>query len=305
MKIIFSRKGFDARYGGVASPIFPDGGLRSLPIPSLGDRKHPPPPRFQATYDDLSNDTHDLGAVVEELTFNHRKGKPRIKRTDFCHLDPDLIRGDDDRKAGWLPIFGQSDKACAHLLNQGVREGDLFLFFGWFHRLQDTKGHLKFDPKRQDVHLIFGWLQVGEVWGWFNADPVLPKWANDHAHVRGERDGFCNLRKPVDAVFIARRRLELPGLRTRLPGGGVFTEFHNKLLLTGPGETRSNWRLPAWMYPFPDKPPLSHHTDKQRWGRGGRWATLKTVGYGQEFVLDTDYYPRASEWLAELFRAAT
>lgn len=304
MKIIFSRKGFDARYGGVASPIFPDGGLRSLPIPSLGDQKHPPPPRYQVRYDDLDNETDDLGSVVEELSFNHRKRKPRVKRTDFCHLDPDLIRGDLVRKAGWLPMFGQSDKACAHLLNQGVREGDLFLFFGWFHRLREANGLFKFDPGRQDVHVIFGWLQVGEVWCGFDAASVLPKWARGHSHVRGDTDGFCNIRKPVDAVFIARRRLELPGLRTRLPGGGVFTEFHKELLLTEPGETRSNWRLPAWTYPFPDKLPLSHHKDKKRWRKDGRGVLLRTVGYGQEFVLDTDCYPKAYQWLAGLFGAA-
>ncbi len=33
MKIILSRKGFDSSAGGVPSPIFPDGGLLSLPIP--------------------------------------------------------------------------------------------------------------------------------------------------------------------------------------------------------------------------------------------------------------------------------
>ena len=33
MKIVLSRKGFDSACGGVASPIFPDGGYVSLPIP--------------------------------------------------------------------------------------------------------------------------------------------------------------------------------------------------------------------------------------------------------------------------------
>lgn len=34
MKIIFSRKGFDASYGGYPSPILPDGRMISLPIPT-------------------------------------------------------------------------------------------------------------------------------------------------------------------------------------------------------------------------------------------------------------------------------
>jgi hypothetical protein len=33
MKVILSRKGFDSEYGGIASPILPDGTLLSLPIP--------------------------------------------------------------------------------------------------------------------------------------------------------------------------------------------------------------------------------------------------------------------------------
>ena len=33
MKIILSRKGFDAEAGGFASPILPDGRMISLPIP--------------------------------------------------------------------------------------------------------------------------------------------------------------------------------------------------------------------------------------------------------------------------------
>jgi hypothetical protein len=84
----------------------------------------------------------------------------------------------------------------------------------------------------------------------------------------------------------------------------VFSKYHMKLQLTEPGETRSNWRLPAWMYPSSDKLPLSHHQDPNRWGKNGRWATLETVGIGQEFVLDTDYHPKALEWLAGCFSEA-
>ena len=74
MKIIFSRKGFDKANGGVASPIFEDGGLCSLPIPAPWLEKHPPAPRFRVRYKDLSYDTHDLGSVVEDLNHHSRKG---------------------------------------------------------------------------------------------------------------------------------------------------------------------------------------------------------------------------------------
>lgn len=304
MKIIFSRKGFDKKNGGVASPIFPDGGLCSLPIPAEWDQKHPPAPRYRVRYKDLGYSTKDRESIVEDLSFEPRKRKSRIKGTDFCHLDPDLIRGDLVRKAGWLPMFGQSNAACAHLLNHGVREGDLFLFFGWFHRVRKATDRFMFDLKGHDAHVIFGWLQIGEIWCEFKAESVLPKWAQYHPHVRGVTDEFYSLTKPVDAVFIAKRRLELPGLRRQLPGGGVFRKYHRKLQLTEPGEGRRIWRLPAWMYPFPNKPPLTYHEDKRRWRKEGRGTLLRTVDIGQEFVLDADYYPTAYQWLAELFRAA-
>lgn len=38
MKLILSRKGFDSGYGGMPSPILPDGRLVPLPIPISHDR---------------------------------------------------------------------------------------------------------------------------------------------------------------------------------------------------------------------------------------------------------------------------
>ena len=218
VKIIFSRKGFDSRNGGVASPIFPDGRMRSLPIPDKNDKVNFEKVKCDLT--DLGYRATGLGSLVQDLTFKPRKSERGVKGTDTCHLDPDLIRSDlTHRKTGWLPMFGQGNAACAHLLNNGVREGDLFLFFGWFHPLQKVNGQFKFDPERQDAHVIFGWLQIGEIWCGFNANADIPKWAWYHPHVHGDPDGLCNLKKPVDAVFIAKRRLALPGLRTQLPGG--------------------------------------------------------------------------------------
>lgn len=257
-------------------------------------------------YDDLSNETEDLGSVVEDLTFNRRKGKPRIKRTDLCHLDPDLIRGDCDRMAGWLPMFGQGNAACTHLINGGVREGDLFLFFGWFRRLQKANGQFTFDPDRPDAHVIFGWLQIGEIWCKFNRQAVLQKWAKYHPHIRGVPKDYYNLSKPADAVFIAKRQLELPGLRMQRPGGGVFTRYHDDLCLTEFGETRGHWRLPLWMYPSPGRTPLTYNGDRRKWSKDRTHCYLHAADIGQEFILDCAGYPEAAlnRWLRRLFAHA-
>lgn len=312
MKIIFSRKGFDKSSGGVASPIFPDGGLCSIPIPAPWDQQRPPARKYQVRFKDLSYDSVDLGSIVEDLSFNARMGKSRIKSTGFCHLDPDLIRGHLARKAGWLPIFGQGNEAATHLLNHGVREGDLFLFFGWFHRVRDVEGHFRYDTARQDAHVIFGWLQIGEIWCQFEPARVVPKWARYHPHLRGRVEEYYNLGKPVDVVFVAKRQIELPGVKRRIPGGGVFSSFHTDLCLSRPGERRGWWRLPRWMYPFPGRAPLTYHGNRRKWRKSGKWAFLQTVGRGQEFILDlesqgqVERYPvdKAYKWLAELFRHA-
>jgi len=307
MKIILSRKGFDKENGGVASPIFPDNGLCSLPIPSPWLQRHPPEPRYRVSYQDLSYVGQDLGSVVEDLTLNRRTGKPRVRRTDLCHLDPDLIRGDLVRKRGWLPMFGQGNAAAAHLLNHGVREGDLFLFFGWFRKIEEEKERNKFDPAQPNVHVIFGWLQIGDIWCEFRNQSVLPKWAKCNAHVRGDVNGFSHLGEPEDVIFIAKRRLEVPGIRRRLPGGGVFTEYHPDLQLTEPGKSRGHWKLPFWMYPTSGRKPLTYHPERRIWKKGEACCYLEAADIGQEFVLDCDCgYPVSStqSWLARLFSHA-
>jgi Nucleotide modification associated domain 3 len=45
---------------------------------------------------------------------------------------------------------------------------------------------------------------------------------------------------------------------------------------------------------------LSYHGDKSRWARDGDAVLLRTVGRGQEFVLDCQEYPEAIQWLCHL-----
>ena len=61
-----------------------------------------------------------------------------------------------------------------------------------------------------------------------------------------------------------------------------------------------NWRLPRWFFPDGNKPALTYHPDPKRWRRDANHAYLRSVGRGQEFVLDLAHYPEASEWLSDL-----
>jgi hypothetical protein len=275
LKIILSRKGFDASAGGVPSPILPDGTMLPLPIPGEG----------QTTYADLSVAGRSLARVVEDLT------KGRLRGGDTCHLDPDLERSMLPREPAWRPVFGQRGAAAVHLMQQGIGPGDLFLFFGWFREVELVDGKHRYLRGACDLHVLFGWLQVGKV---VRPADEVPPWARYHPHFQFDYG-------PHNVVFLASRRLSIFAGELRLPGAGVFPRFYERLCLTAPYRTRSWWRLPAWFYPAGGKPPLTYHEDPSRWRPRGDWVYLRSAARGQEFVLHADRYPQALSWLQALF----
>lgn len=295
MKIIFSRKGFDAEAGGVASPIFPDKRLCSIPIPSS---------RGKYMFRDIRFDDDDLGRIVEDLTRNKKKSYVGSDRT---HFDPDLRRDALPWMRGWLPAFGPSGAAQTHLANNGAGVDDLFLFFGWFREVEEENGHYQYVHEAPDIHLLFGWLQIGRVYHAFPQDAKLPSWANRHAEISdGQEWRDADWYYDNWALHVANKQLDLPGVRKDLPGGGVFEKYDDRLCLTEPGKNKGKWRLPGWMYPFPGKKPLTFHRDRRKWKKDGKWALLRVADRGQEFVLDCTEYPqqKVTEWLASLFNAA-
>jgi hypothetical protein len=280
MKLILSRKGFDSACGGVPSPILPDGSLCSLPIPS------DEPPRLK----DVTWRGQPLLNIVSAVT------KRRIGPLMGVHLDPDLQEQSRPRAPGWLPLFGQVDSAQSHLDNRGVGPGDLFLFFGWFRRAFDVNGRLMFDRAARDLHVIFGWLQVGCVLRPTSEPGSIPRWAAEHPHVFRARSMAVN-----NTLYVASRGLRLPSVPRSIPGGGVFPRQEPILTLTALAQGRSLWRLPGWFYPTAGRPALSYHSDPLRWKRDGADCYVQSVGRGQEFVLDCDHVPEAFDWLRDLF----
>lgn len=280
MKIILSRKGFDSTAGGCPSPIFPDGSMVSLPIPSATSGLR---------YDDLRWRDRKLSDIVNRL--NGAKPKPH----DLAHLDPDLVRDSRPRASGWRPLFGQDGSPQGHLREQGVGSGDLFLFFGLFRDV-DSMG--RFIRLRKARHVIWGWLQIDRV---LTVDDHLDElgWAGDHPHVGRERD-------PSNTLYVARTNLALAGHDpngSAIPGGGVFENFDPRLQLTDPdAKGHSLWRLPIWFMPT-GRPPLSYHRRLSRWTSKADHVTVQSVGRGQEFVLDTKYYPETTDWVLHLLKA--
>lgn len=280
MKIILSRKGFDSEYGGVPSPILPNGLLCTFPIPSSEF------PRYR--------DVHYRGKKLSELVVALTKN--RINGNAGSHLDPDLRKESVPRLHGWLPTFGQVDGSQTHLEKEGVTKGDLFLFYGWFRKTMYINGRLQYDRHAADQHVIFGWLQIGTILNPTKEIRTIPDWAAQHPHVMG-----ANWRSENNTLYIASRQIRLSHFRKRIPGGGMFEHFSQSLLLTAEGRSRTIWRLPRWFYPVSGKPPLSYHGDLSRWKRDANGVLLRTVARGQEFVLDCDYYPEALAWLRDIF----
>lgn len=122
MKIVFSRKGFDTRSGGGASPII-DGRPVSLPIPASNGE----------------TTTYGERGLAEAV---HLASRGSLTGDSACHDDPMFADG-----YSWL---GQVGAAQGHLVNQGVGPGDLFLFFGLFAEPGSRERH----------HRIFGFMQV-------------------------------------------------------------------------------------------------------------------------------------------------
>ncbi len=149
------------------------------------------------------------------------------------------------------------------------------------------------------LHVIFGWLQVGAALHPTCDSGSVPRWAAEHPHVQQAESMAAN-----NTLYIAARCLNLPGMRRAIAGAGVFDRHAAVLTLTAPGPRRSLWRLPRWMYPRAGKPPLSYHSDNRRWKRDATGCYLQTVGRGQEFGLDCDFYPEAIGWLGDIFAAA-
>jgi len=279
MKIILSRKGIDSSHGPVPSLILPSGQMCWLPMPS---------PYSGTSYVDIDCHGENLGDVIESLS----NGK--FSRHSYVHLDPDLNSKSLSRRKGWKPLFGQCGAAQSHLENQGVGVGDIFLFYGWFRQGKKTSKGYKYVKGASDMHVIFGWLQIAEIWP-ISQKSLIPNWALYHPHLN-RPSPF-----PNDVLYVAAEQVEIKGRRLNVKGGGMFGFFHPKLVLTAPDQPkRSLWRLPSWFYPHNGKTPLSYHHNRQRWLLQDGHVLLHSVGRGQEFVLDIEEYPEAVEWLEEI-----
>ena len=283
MKIILSRKGFDSGKdsGRFPSPILPNGKIISFPIPSS---------EGNLSWDDLETEEIDLKKIIQDLL-------PTNYLNKSLHLDPDLNRKKEKRTKGWRPALGQVKAAAGHLLNQHVEKGDLFLFLGWFRHIRQNPQTEKWEYYGPHFHTLFGWLEIDKIINVKDMKDLEPyPFLSIHPHYYPADKDENNL------IFIAKERSDF------VPnsfGGGMFNRFSSNLILTKEGHSRSIWSLPK-CFDARNNPnhAMSYHRNLTRWedDSDNQKVILKTVARGQEFVLDTQYFPEVKNWAINLIK---
>lgn len=217
MKIILSRKGFDSANGGIVSPIMEDGTLLSFPIPS----------NDMDTYDDLIYNGQSYSKILDDLNYRGRYN---------CHVDPDLSDRRKNKISNWCPIFGQINSSAVYLLDRvKVEEGDLFLFFGNFHKVESKDGKYHYIKKSgdfysdNDLQVIWGYMQVGKI----IKNPEEQQAYNWHPHSHLER-----VANGSNVMFIASEKLSFDDSKA---GAGILSYREDRVL------TSKNCKKATWI----------------------------------------------------------
>jgi hypothetical protein len=258
-RLILSRKGFDAKAGGSASPILEDGRIFSLPIP----QNFPSPKRYK----DLNFDGISGAHLLKET-------QTSLSPYDYCHFDPML---NED-----IGIFGQARSSQTELKNNRVSSGDLFLFFGWFRNFRN---------KGDDLHHLFGWLQIEQVIEGSKEIKSFLKEANiEHPHGYGDTSRYKN-----NTIYVGKRNLDIFKKNKFIKGHGLFKYTHEDLILTEKRKTRSRWKLPKEYFANSEKLFLN----RLKWQDEEEYRIFYK-GFGQEFILNAEENPKIVDWAYSL-----
>ena len=263
MKIILSRKGFDASSGKQANPIMPDGTLLSLPIPDEEDT---------ISFSSLQWEGMSYYDIIHSLN-------PKTRHSSYsrCHLDPDLRKDVRNRLPGWKPAFGQMNTALTHLRNQNVSVGDIFLFFGWFKETIKIEGRLQYKKGGLDAHIIFGYMEVGKI---IEQKENVPGWCKEHPHFLYDKAWKAK----KNAIFMPTEQLTIiPSL-----SGCNVLGYRRDRVLTKDGMSRRYWNLPD----FFKEVNISYNA------RSWQDDVFISAGRGQEFVMDAT--PEILNWVKQI-----
>jgi len=309
-KIILSRKGFDSKAGGFYSPFDPETGVYLvLPIP-VAEQERDISLKYEAIHIrrkylpgfSASNLKSLMEAMGKNPTINH-------ENSEYAHLDPWLgpcpwLAEDSNHTIG---AFGQVDKSQAHLHNQKVGKGSLFLFFSRFTPIKKRRNQIvpSISPEHlgKGLYFIYGWLKVKEVIQQYEAIRDL-RILSGHPHASKEHfERYEKQEKGKNTIYTADRFLFNDG--SDFSGCGYFPRLHQDLLLTATDSAQapSNWIASRWCLPgfFIDKRP-SVLRNRQWLTRQDNSCLVETSGEWQEAVFEEsqEFY----QWFSRLLTHA-
>ena len=294
-RIILSRKGFDSKFGGFASPIFSGGRMTSLPIPENPNHRN-----VTVNFSGLGRPTDQDLSIASIL----KRLRPSFDLTRKVHLDPDIrpsLRPRNTKDP--LGYFGQDGAPMKELENAGVCEPDnhsLFLFYGWFKSVRvGYDGNLQYERARANEqrshhqHVIWGWLQSEGKPRRIPEEELTQELMQfgHHPHIEERYRGGNN------CIFVSRKKLTFAG---DVPGAGVFAHYEPILRLTCPNELgkRSSWLVPAFLHES-----ARGRIAKPQWSSDGSNMRVQYTGFGQEFIFDIEGYEEAAaNWLERIFQ---
>lgn len=271
MKIIFSRKGFDSVAGGFPSLIFPDGTLFSIPIPVNHSGYFYPQLPFIYNGDPIQQILNDV--TGQRINHGLRKSCNYSINEVHCHYDPQPFGSPNNRF-----VLGVGD---SHLHNQGVSNGDIFLFYGWYKHVEKAAGgHWQYIKNSPDIHLIWGWMKVAD---FFHLNSP-----NQHMQVL-DRYSFLTSHPHLASNWYGNNWIYLSDNKNwKLLD---YSKPHRCLtdlnLSSNPRYKRSQWRLPACFNQVQAFSFLKNFT------LSGSDVIINYTGFGQEFVLNLDKVPTA------------
>lgn len=265
MKVVLSRKGMDSTSGGIASPILPDGTLLSLPIPDDTSEK---------PYEDFGYKGRSLREIIQQIS-------PRFSfaKKYNCHLDPDIYDEMEGRGENWKAAFGQHDISAVHLDKNDVGVGDVFLFYGMFRKAKEESSRLKYVPDEPILHIIYGYMKVGEILTDSQEIESLYPW---HPH---------------------SKMTNFPHNRLYLPEEYGTFKYDERLVLTKKDQNcRRLWALPGF---FAQQGIDITWQGKNRPVLKDGYAELNSARRGQEFVItasSAELEKKLSDWVYGLIQ---
>lgn len=309
MKVIFSRKGFDSSYGGFPSIILPKEMGRkmiSFPIPEKGVKEDgtyydkETKKKYKQTDQKIKGmDAEDIKFVIDDKTeltlaeiftqlqFKENKikvaGKKQLFNETIFHYDPAIqtindTNGNETRGLHGYAAFGQSKAAAGHLLNKGIKEGDIFLFFGTFKYTELREEKITY-KREKEFHALWGYMVVDDVISVDNekGEKQFEKYKNkypdlkDHPHFMNRNNKY---EKSDKNIIICGKNF------------GTFNFKKNIHKLTRDGKSKSFWKLPSC---FKDAS-VSYCTEKVEDPKRFQSASI-----GQEFVV-TNFDEKEMKW---------